>query len=170
MRVKVLVMVSLTLVFPSLLYARGPLSRLMNLYDPNTELILEGRALRTLHSQNLPQETPAVVPMALGRRRVLVILGPPWYVRQIGVSVKKGERIRVIGSKVYGPRGRIYIIARKLVLPQKGKSFTFRNERCIPYWRTREIDASPYIPESPRTPPLPAFFGGGQGRGRHRCR
>ncbi len=36
MKGKVLALALLILLFPSLLYARPPIARLMNLYDPNT--------------------------------------------------------------------------------------------------------------------------------------
>ncbi|RLD97966.1 MAG: hypothetical protein DRI91_04135 [Aquificota bacterium] len=168
MKGKMIILLALTLLFPSTLHARLPISRLMNLYDPNTELILEGKALKNFRSKDLKADHPAVVPMALGNRTIFVILGPPWYIRKLGISVKKGQKIQVIGSKVYGPRGRIYIIARKVIIPKKDRSYTLRDESYIPYWRGKGI--SPSTPRSivkPAAPSFPAFFGRGKRGGHH---
>ncbi len=170
MRAKTWIITVLSLVLPSIAYARPPVTRLMNLYDPNTELVLEGRSLENFDSDRLESHKPAVLPMNMGNKKVLVILGPTWYVKDLGVKVKKGQKIRVIGSKVYGPRGRIYIIARKIILPKEEKFFTFRDESYIPNWRARRLGPPPPIPVKVPAAPLPAFSGEGhkRGRGRHR--
>lgn len=124
------------LAFPSLLHAGHPLHRLMELYDPNTELILEGKALKELKGENLVQGRPDVLPLSMGKRTLFVIMGPPWYTRKLGLSLEKGQRVRVIGSKVYGPDGRLYIIARKIVILKGGefKTYLFRDRRYVPFW------------------------------------
>ncbi len=166
MRAKTWTVVFIALLFPSILHARPPVTRLMNLYDPNTELVLEGRAMKNLDSQNLELGRPALIPLKLGHRKVLVILGPPWYVKDLGVKVRKGELIQVIGSKVYGPRGRLYIIARKIVLPERETSFTFRDENYIPNWRARRgpMSSHPATPIKPLRPIMPSFTGEGGGK------
>ncbi len=107
------------------------------------------------------------MPLALGNRTLFVILGPLWYVKELGVSVKKGEKIQVIGSKVYGPQGRIYIIARKIIIPSQDKSYTFRDESYAPYWRSPNTP-SHQNPRGSTMPPFPAFFGKGRRGGHHR--
>ena len=136
-KVSPLVLALTSLLSSSSSFGRLPPMRLMNLYDPNTELILEGWALRPFPLKSATIENPVVLPLSLGPRTVLVILGPYWYISRLGVSIKRGQRVRVIGSKVYGPRGRIYIIARKIFLPDRKEVFTFRNENYIPGWILR---------------------------------
>ena len=141
-KVSPLVLALAILLSSSSSFARFPPTRLMNLYDPNTELVLEGKALRNFPNKTEQEENPVVLPLALGPRTVLVILGPYWYIRKLGVSFQRGERVKVIGSKAYGPQGRIYIIARKIYLTKKEKAFTFRDENYIPGWILKSISTS----------------------------
>lgn len=136
MKGKLLIFISLTFIFPSVLHARPPLFRLMELYDPNTELILEGRSLRQFNGETLPLEKPAILPISMRRRPLFILMGPTRYVKHLGIFIRRGQRVRVIGSKVYGPDGRIYIIPRKMVIfyADKTKVYTFRDKHYVPLW------------------------------------
>ncbi len=140
MKGKLLIFISFTFIFPSVIQARPPLFRLMELYDPNTELILEGRSLREFNGKTLPLEKPAVLPISMSRRPLFILMGPTRYVKHLGISIRRGQRVRVIGSKVYGPDGRIYIIPRKMVIfhADKTKVYTFRDKHYVPLWMKRE--------------------------------
>lgn len=139
MKGKVLLFISLTFLFPSVLHARPPLVRLMELYDPNTELILEGRSLMVFNRDTLPLKKPAVLSVSMRGRPLFILMGPTRYVKQLGISIKRGQRVRVIGSKVYGPDGNIYIIPRKMVVFHTGRTrvYTFRDKHYIPLWLKR---------------------------------
>jgi len=146
MKTKAWLITVLALILPSMIYARVPVLRLMNLYDPNTEVTLEGNALTDMNSESISSRNPVVLPIALEKRKILVILGPSWYVRDLNFNVKKGQRIQVVGSKVYGPEGRIYIIARKMTVPNKERDLVFRDESYIPIWKAKGIGPMPPIP------------------------
>lgn len=142
MKGKMLLLISLTLLFPSILHARPPLVRLMELYDPNTELILEGRSLMVFDRDTLPIKKPAVLAISMRGRPLYILMGPTRYVKQLGISIKRGQRVRVIGSKVYGPDGKIYIMPRKMVVFHTGRTrgytvYTFRDKHYIPLWLKR---------------------------------
>ncbi len=127
--------------FPSVLCARSAIFILMERYDPNTELALEGQVLRDLTVKGASSDRPVVIPVSMKGRVIFVILGPHWFVRNMGIYLRKGELVRVVGSKVYGRDGRLYIIARELFI-SGGKSYRiyiFRNKRYVPFWyRTKE--------------------------------
>lgn len=108
----------------------------MELYDPNTELILEGRVLSNTGRTPAYTNKTELLPLVIHHRLLFVITGPSWYSKRLGLYLKKGQRVRVVGSKVYGPDGRIYIIARKIMVRKKGKVkyYIFRDERYVPLW------------------------------------
>jgi len=151
MKNKMLPFVLLFMLFPSVLHARPHLFRLMELYDPNTELILEGRSLMVFNKDTLPLKKPAVLSIYMRGRRLYILMGPTRYVKQLGISIKRGQRVRVIGSKVYGPDGNIYIMPRKMLVfyPRKVKIYTFRDKHYIPLWLKRNINPATGGKEKP---------------------
>ncbi len=100
-------------------------------YDENTEVLVKGKI------QHLDTKTCKGLQSFLlnSRGRAYIVLtGPAWFVREIGLNVPVGADVEVIGSKFYGRDGSLYLLARSIRFLPDGYTVLLRDRSCKPVW------------------------------------
>jgi hypothetical protein len=98
-------------------------------YDRNTVLTLEGRVAASPD----PAADPVTVEMNAGSARIVVVLGPRWYLQHDNLDWKAGDSISVRGSKAQGKDGLTYLLAEWVVGPS-GRQMVLRAATGRPAW------------------------------------
>ncbi len=99
-------------------------------YDPNTVVTLEA----TVRSAKPTPPMPSLeVETELGQA-VTVILGPPWYLEQTGITFAPGDRVIVEGSKVMEHSGQLVVVAARVEKVQEKVTLRLRDEKGLPVW------------------------------------
>ena len=99
-------------------------------YDRNTVVKISGSvavAPRPLAGGLLALE------MNLPGERVVVILGPAWYLQDDNLDWKIGDQVTVQGSLAQGKDGKTYLLSRRISLPG-GATIDLRSENGSPAW------------------------------------
>lgn len=97
-------------------------------YDRNTVTTITGRVAVAPD----PAADPVTVELAAGNERLVVVLGPRWYLQDDNLDWKTGDTVTVRGSKAQGKDGRIYLLAQRI--NTAGGQLTLRNETGRPGW------------------------------------
>ena len=100
-------------------------------YDRNTVVTVTGRVVVTPHAEH--NDVPLSLELEQSGGRLVVILGPRWYLQDDDLDWKVGENITVQGSKAQGKDGRTYLLAR-LVSGSTGRQLVLRNDAGRPGW------------------------------------
>ena len=100
-------------------------------FDPNTVGEVRGKAEGLLR----PERGPVGFRLDSGRESYIVIASPAWYWDDLGVEVREGMPVRVLGSKSLGRDGRLYIVAQEVEVEGTGKSLAFRDAGGHPLWK-----------------------------------
>ncbi len=100
-------------------------------YDRNTVVIITGRVAT-------PPRAPAgrgqiFFEMEQPSGRVVVLLAPPWYLKNERLDWKQGETVTARGSKAQGQDGRTYLLTEWIKNPA-GEQIVLRNEYGRPKW------------------------------------
>ncbi|WP_281183862.1 hypothetical protein [Trichlorobacter lovleyi] len=98
-------------------------------YDRNTVITVTGRVAAPVD----PELDPVTVVVAVGTERVIVVLGPRWYLQDDSLDWKSGDNVTVRGSKAQGKDGRSYLLAQWVSSPS-GAQLLLRNENGRPGW------------------------------------
>lgn len=69
----------------------------------------------------------------LSGERIIVVLGPKWYLSDDKLDFKVGDNITVRGSVAQGKDGRTYLISQQITTPE-GKTILLREEIGMPLW------------------------------------
>lgn len=64
-----------------------------------------------------------------------VILGPGWYLSEIGVDIRKGDALSIKGAKMKDRRGHVYLLAARLVNHRTNSTFELRDDSGRPKWK-----------------------------------
>jgi hypothetical protein len=98
-------------------------------YDRNTVTTLTGRVAV------IPDSTadPVTVEINTGTQRLVVVLGPRWYLQDDNLDWKVGDSITVRGSRAQGQDGRTYLLAQ-WVSGISGGQLVLRNDAGRPGW------------------------------------
>lgn len=102
-------------------------------YDLNTEVVFEG----TVTQELARARGPRVFLVESGDTTYRVMSGPWWYLEEIGLTIEKGMKIEVTGSKLYDPKGDLSLIIYSLKDLNSGKTYSFRDDKLTPLWRGR---------------------------------
>lgn len=100
-------------------------------YDKKTEATLEGSILEVKPVQTLNGVEGTHLMLDDGKQPVEVFAGPTPFVKHLGATFTKGERIKVIGSLMQ-IKGVQALLAQKITTG--GKTFEFRDENGNPLW------------------------------------
>jgi hypothetical protein len=100
-------------------------------FDPNTVGEVQGRA----YGYSQPPGSPIQFRVDSGRETYIVIASPPWYWKDLGVTIPDGTEVRVRGSKSLGKDGNLYLIGQDMEVLSTGKSYTFRGNDGYPLWK-----------------------------------
>jgi hypothetical protein len=98
-------------------------------YDRNTVITLDGRVAVSPD----PAADPVTVEMIVGSERIMVVLGPRWYLQHDDLDWKAGDSISVRGSKAQGKDGLTYLLTQWVSSPEGGQ-LVLRSEAGRPGW------------------------------------
>lgn len=98
-------------------------------YDRNTVTTFTGR-VAALPGAN---SDPLTMELTVGGNRLIVVLGPRWYLQDDDLNWKVGSSVSVRGSRAQGKDGRIYLIAQWISLPN-GRQLTVRSDSGRALW------------------------------------
>jgi len=98
-------------------------------YDRNTVVTLEGRVAVAPD----PAADPVTVEMIVGSERIMVVLGPRWYLQHDDLGWKAGDSISVRGSTAQGKDGLTYLLPQ-WVSGTEGGQLVLRSEAGRPGW------------------------------------
>ncbi|OPL12766.1 MAG: hypothetical protein AVO38_14495 [delta proteobacterium ML8_D] len=111
-------------------------------YDENTEIVVRGtikhctaRSYMQLQCFTLQSKT----------RVFRVIVAPQWFVRRIGLKLKDGTNVEVVGSKFFGRDGCLCLSARSLKFLSSGRNIMLRDGSCKPVWQNSCVRESSCI-------------------------
>lgn len=98
-------------------------------YDRNTVVTITGRVAA------LPDNTadPVTVEVVAGSERLVVVLGPRWFLQDDDLDWKVGDQLVARGSRAQGKDGRSYLLAQWVTGPS-GASVVLRTPSGHPGW------------------------------------
>jgi len=98
-------------------------------YDRNTVVTITGRVAVA------PDQTadPVTVEVIAGSERLVIVLGPRWYLQDDYLDWKPGETLSVRGSKAQGKDGRSYLLAQ-WVKSSSGGQLLLRSQTGQTVW------------------------------------
>jgi hypothetical protein len=65
-----------------------------------------------------------------------VILGPGWYLSELGVDLRKGDFLSIDGAKMKDRRGHVYLVAARVVNHRTNFTFELRDANGSPKWKS----------------------------------
>jgi len=99
-------------------------------YDRNTVVKISG-------SVAVPPRPLAgglvVVELNIQNERMVVVLGPAWYLQDDNLDWKIGDQVNVRGSLAQGKDGRTYLLSQQVGIPG-GATIGLRDENGNPFW------------------------------------
>lgn len=98
-------------------------------YDRNTVVTVTGRVAAAVDTE----VNPVTLVMTAGSERLVIVLGPRWYLQDDHLDWKVGDTVTVRGSKAQGKDGRSYLLAQWISNPSSGQ-LVLRNETGRPVW------------------------------------
>ncbi len=102
-------------------------------YDRNTELNLSGIIMKEFEER----KGPRMFLFKSNERVYHLITGPRWYLWQIGLSLRKGEQVEIMGSKMCDREGNVFLRLSELRKLDTGELYWFRDKDMKPLWRGR---------------------------------
>ncbi len=120
------------LCFLVLLFASEALCQSIG-YDENTEISVVGFVLKPVVSGG--GGLAAFMLTTSSGRSYKVYTAPRWFVNRLHVPVKRGLKVRVVGSKFFGKDGSRCLIARSLYFPSLKQRVILRDQNLQPVWR-----------------------------------
>lgn len=98
-------------------------------YDRNTVTTLTGRVAV------IPDQAadPVTVELTVGSERLVVVLGPRWYLQDDTLDWKVGESVTARGSRAQGKDGRAYLLAQ-WITSRSGGQLVLRADTGRPGW------------------------------------
>jgi hypothetical protein len=98
-------------------------------YDRNTVVTVSGRVAVVPAAAT----DPATVELTAGTERLIVVLGPRWYLQDDDLSWQVGDPLTVRGSRAQGRDGRSYLLAQ-WISTVGGGQLVLRSETGRPGW------------------------------------
>jgi hypothetical protein len=77
---------------------------------------------------------PATLTLECPRDTYTVILGPGWYLRQLGADIREGDPLTVEGSKMMDRGGNLHLVAARVTNERTGAVLELRDEAGRPRW------------------------------------
>lgn len=101
-------------------------------YDENTEITIRGTVVGTHQS---PFHGLLAVLVQTDACLYSVLTGPRWFVDRMGLHLRGGTGVEVVGSKFYDVHGSITLVSRSIrILEPGGRLFVLRDNSCKPVW------------------------------------
>ena len=128
------VVVALALAFPSLAAAgQGSWwgSPINPGFDKNTVVQVSGTASQV---DIVQRSGPSTLRLDTSGESFTVMLGPGWYLIELQVDLRTGDRLMVEGSKMMDRGGNLHLIASRLVNERTGAVLELRDDTGRPRW------------------------------------
>jgi len=126
--------VALALAFPSLAAAGQGWrwgSPITPGFDKNTVVQVSGTANQV---DIVPRSGPAALRLETSGESFTVMLGPGWYLAELNVDLRTGDRLMVEGSKMMDRGGNLHLIASRIVNKRTDVVLTLRDDAGRPLW------------------------------------
>ena len=130
------VVVAVALAFPSLAAAGQGWwwgSPINPGFDKNTVVQVSGTASQV---DIVRRSGPATLRLETSGESFTVMLGPGWYLAELQVDLRTGDRLMVEGSKMMDRGGKLHLIASRLVNERTGAVLELRDDMGRPRWMT----------------------------------
>lgn len=98
-------------------------------YDRNTVVTVTGRVAAPPDGS----ADPVTVEVSVGNERLVVVMGPRWYLQDDSLDWKAGDTLTVRGSRAQGKDGRSYLLSQWVSLPGGGQ-LMLRSDSGRPGW------------------------------------
>ncbi|MBT0664263.1 DNA-binding protein [Geobacter pelophilus] len=108
-------------------------------YDINTVTTMSGK-VTTLPRQI--EKEHVVIEIRSGHDPVSICVGPHAYWEAKGVLIKLNDELSVKGAIAQGQDGKTYLLAQKLMNKTTGTQVELRNEKGMPSWSGRNMNAA----------------------------
>ncbi len=102
-------------------------------YDENTEISIKGAVIDILSGMR----GPVIIKIKTDSKTPNVVIAPKWYLSRIALELEIGSTVEITGSKYFARDGNLYIIARLIKDPEKGRTVILRDVHYKPLWRGR---------------------------------
>ncbi len=100
-------------------------------YDLNTEVKLKGEIIDYAEQDRGPN----IIEFSSNKKIYQLHTGPWWYLEESGITLKKGDRVEVTGSKTYDRDGNLVLIIYDLKHQGEDRIYKFRDNNMRPLWR-----------------------------------
>lgn len=100
-------------------------------FDRSTVIRVSGTVTRV--SSERPSG-PASLTLECPRDTYTVILGPGWYLRQLGANIREGDPLSVEGSKMMDRGGNLHLVAARVTNERTGAVLELRDDTGRPRW------------------------------------
>ncbi len=101
-------------------------------YDENTEITVVGTVTNPMVVA--ARALAAFTLRSSSGRNYRVYVAPRWYLEEIRLRFKRGEKVKVIGSKFFGRDGSRCLVARSIVFPARNEQVILRDSALRPVW------------------------------------
>jgi len=130
---------AIALVFAVIMHPHFGQSANPSMYDPQTVITIHGRVERLTKLPGIgpggPHEMDRVVILKTDQGNITVHLGPAWYLSQKRFSLKVGDTLEVICSKIKQNGGPV-IVAREVT--KDHETLGLRDDQGFPLWKARK--------------------------------
>ena len=124
---------AITLAVPALASAQG--WRWGSPVNPGFERSTVIRVSGTVRSVSVDaRSSPASLDLECPRDTYTVILGPGWYLAQVGMDFREGDPFTVEGSKMMDRRGNLHLVAAWVKNERTGVVLKLRDDAGRPLW------------------------------------
>jgi hypothetical protein len=84
---------------------------------------------------------PSMLRLNTAEESLTVILGPSWYLFEMGADVRNGDTLTVEGAKMKDRQGQVYLVASHLTNHRTNKTLELRDEAGWPRWKGKPSKA-----------------------------
>jgi len=100
-------------------------------FDPNTVIQVAGKAIQM---DITTRRGPSTLRLETPTETFTVMLGPGWYLADLHVDIRIGDRLAVEGSKMMDRGGDLHLIASRILNERTGTVLELRDDMGRPRW------------------------------------
>jgi hypothetical protein len=100
-------------------------------FDRSTVIRVSGTVTRMSSER---RSGPATLSLECPRDTYTVMLGPGWYLRQLGADIREGDPLTVEGSKMMDRGGNLHLVAARVINERTGAVLELRDDAGRPRW------------------------------------
>jgi hypothetical protein len=101
-------------------------------FDMNAVIKVDGTATQVAI---ISVGAPSTLQLQTTGETLSVILGPGWYLSQVGADIRNGDILSIEGSKMKDRRGHEYLLAARVTNHRTNTTFELRDKSGRPKWR-----------------------------------